>query len=106
MVLYDRLGSLGIMIFVVLAWLLSEVAANPNLLRRCPAPTALNRRDDLKSIRSIGHRHDLYANFTKYIFTTSQDTRNSNRDKFGQDWHLDFTQKHCLEAVDSSPSTC
>ena len=29
----------------------------PNFLRRCPAPTALNRRDDLNSIRRIGHRH-------------------------------------------------
>ena len=28
-----------------------------NLLRRCPAPTALNRCDDLNSIRRIGHRH-------------------------------------------------
>jgi hypothetical protein len=26
-------------------------------LRRCPAPTALNRCDDLNSIRRIGHRH-------------------------------------------------
>jgi len=29
----------------------------PNFLRRCPAPTALNRRDNLNSIRRIGHRH-------------------------------------------------
>src|SRR5262249_28218391 len=29
----------------------------PNFLRRCPAPTALNRRDDLNSIRRIGHRY-------------------------------------------------
>src|SRR6516225_2317917 len=30
---------------------------DPNLLSRCPAPTALNRCDDLNSIRRIAHRH-------------------------------------------------
>ena len=31
---------------------------DPNLLRRSPAPTPLNRCDDLNSIRRIAHRHD------------------------------------------------
>src|SRR5262249_36460953 len=30
---------------------------HPNLLSRCPAPTALNRCDDLNSIRTVAHRH-------------------------------------------------
>jgi hypothetical protein len=30
---------------------------HPNLLSRCPAPTALNRRDDLNSIPRVAHRH-------------------------------------------------
>ena len=30
---------------------------DPNLLSRCPAPTALNRCDDLNSIHRIAHRH-------------------------------------------------
>src|SRR5262249_44946981 len=36
---------------------LERLLDHPNLLRRCPAPTALNRCDDLNSIRRIGHRH-------------------------------------------------
>src|SRR6266487_1893644 len=36
---------------------LERLLDDPNLLRRGPAPTALNRCDDLNSIRSIGHRH-------------------------------------------------
>src|SRR5262245_22862155 len=36
---------------------LERLLDHPNLLRRCPAPTALNRCDDLNSIRSVGHRH-------------------------------------------------
>jgi hypothetical protein len=31
--------------------------AHANLLRRGPAPTTLNRRDDLNAIGRIGHRH-------------------------------------------------
>ena len=31
--------------------------ADQNFLRRCSAPTALNRRENLNSIRRIGHRH-------------------------------------------------
>ena len=34
---------------------------DPNLLRRCPAPTALNRCDDLNSIRRIGHRRGVVS---------------------------------------------
>jgi hypothetical protein len=30
---------------------------HPNLLSRGPAPTALNRCDDLNSIRRVAHRH-------------------------------------------------
>src|SRR5262249_6485197 len=33
-----------------------------NLLRGRPAPTALNRRDDLNAIRRIGHRHGCMPN--------------------------------------------
>ena len=36
---------------------LERLLDDPNLLRRCPAPTALNRCDDLNSIRRVGHRH-------------------------------------------------
>src|SRR5262249_19719674 len=36
---------------------LERLLDHPNLLRRGPAPTALNRCDDLNSIRRIGHRH-------------------------------------------------
>jgi hypothetical protein len=32
-----------------------------SLLGRRPAPTALNRRDDLNSIRRVGHRSRLYT---------------------------------------------
>ena len=36
---------------------LERLLDDPDFLRRCPAPTALNRRDNLNSIRRIGHRH-------------------------------------------------
>src|SRR5262245_38058745 len=36
---------------------LERLLDHSNLLRRGPAPTALNRCDDLNSIRRIGHRH-------------------------------------------------
>src|SRR6266478_2776868 len=36
---------------------LERLLDDPNLLRRCPTPTALNRCDDLNSIRRVGHRH-------------------------------------------------
>ena len=36
---------------------LERLLDDPNLLRRCPASRALNRCDDLNSIRRIGHRH-------------------------------------------------
>jgi hypothetical protein len=39
---------------------------DPNLLRRCPAPTALNRCDDLNSIRRIGHRHGCMPHTAKW----------------------------------------
>ena len=36
---------------------LERLLDDPDFLRRCPAPTALNRRENLNSIRRIGHRH-------------------------------------------------
>src|SRR6266545_7919340 len=36
---------------------LERLLDDPNLFRRCPAPTALNRCDDFNSICRIGHRH-------------------------------------------------
>ena len=36
---------------------LERLLDDPDFLRRCPAPTALNRRENPNSIRRIGHRH-------------------------------------------------
>jgi hypothetical protein len=36
---------------------LERLLDDPNLFRRCPAPTSLNRCDDFNSICSIRHRH-------------------------------------------------
>src|SRR6266480_4548812 len=45
---------------------LERLLDDPNLLSRGPAPTALNRCDDLNSIRSIGHRHVVCLTLAKW----------------------------------------
>src|SRR5215467_8054274 len=45
---------------------LKGLVDDPNLLSRCPAPTALNRCDDLNSIRRIAHRHGCMPHTAKW----------------------------------------
>src|SRR5262245_22529240 len=43
-----------------------------NLLRRRPAPPALNRRDDLNAIARIGHRHGVCLTLAKWETVSGQ----------------------------------
>jgi hypothetical protein len=56
---------------------------HPNLLRRGPVPTALNRRDDLNAIARIGHRHGCMPH-TCYVGDRVRSVRGLSHNAIGR----------------------